>query len=211
MLIDADTRSIRVSDSWERPAPHHLDAFADIPAAIAGDALERLYAMDAGIRCLAGTHLVGFALPILTREGDNLAIHRALDLALPGDVLVVNGRGDTNRALVGDLLGAVMRRRHVRGAVIDGAVRDVAALNDMGLGIYARGATPSGPTKLGPGAIGEAVACGGVVVRAGDLVVADADGVAIVPRASLASVPDRIRAALAAEAAMRARIATMEA
>jgi hypothetical protein len=125
MFIDAPTDNLTLADPWERLAPELLDRFAKAPAANIGDVFDRLLVMDGGIRPFtAATRLVGTALPILTRAGDNLAIHRALDDAQPGDILVINGQGDLSRALIGDLIGEIMVSKGVLGAVIDGAVRD---------------------------------------------------------------------------------------
>jgi regulator of RNase E activity RraA len=204
MFIEAPTDTLRIAPGWERPAAALIERFAEVPAAIAGDAFDRLLVMDSAISPVGRhTRLVGPALPILTRAGDNLAIHRALDDARPGDVLVVSAQADVSRALIGDIIGEIMVARGVAGAVIDGAVRDAATLQ---LPVFARAVTPAGPFKDGPGVIGEAVACGGVVVNPGDLVVADSDGVAIVPRARLTWAVEAVAAITAKEEGMRARI-----
>jgi regulator of RNase E activity RraA len=140
------------------------------------------------------------------RSGDNLAIHRALDEARPGDVLVVNGHGDLTRALIGDLIGEIMVNTGVVGAVVDGAVRDVQALSELGLAVYARAVTPAGPFKHGPGAIGAPVAVGGVVVAAGDVLVGDSDGVVVVPRHRVREVVDAVDGIGEKEETLRRRI-----
>src|SRR5687767_7522334 len=104
MFITSNADNIVVTETWVRPAPSVREQFAALPAAIVGDVLGRMTALDGGIRlCTEPRVLVGFALPVDVPAGDNLGVHRALDEAGPGDVLVVNGRGDTTRALVGDL------------------------------------------------------------------------------------------------------------
>ena len=108
--------------------------------------------------------------------------------------------------MIGDLIGEYVRVRGVVGAVIDGAVRDAEALGAQGLAVFARAVTPAGPFKNGPGIIGRPVACGGVVVDPGDLVVADADGVAIVPLERLERTADAVEAIVAHEATLRAQI-----
>jgi regulator of RNase E activity RraA len=140
------------------------------------------------------------------RSGDNLAIHRALDEARPGDVLVVNGHGDMTRALIGDLIGEIMVNAGVVGAVVDGAVRDVQALSELGLAVYARAVTPAGPFKDGPGTIGAPVAVGGVVVAAGDVLVGDSDGVVVVPRHRVMEVVEAVDGIGEKEEALRQRI-----
>ena len=207
MFINAPTDSLTLTDPWPRVDRDLLDRFAKAPAANVGDVFDRLLVMDGGIRPFtSSTRLVGTALPILTRAGDNLAIHRALDDAQPGDVLVINGQGDLSRALIGDLIGEIMVNKGVLGAVIDGAVRDAETLAAQGLVVFARAATPAGPFKNGPGAIGSPVAVGGVVVSSGDVVVADADGVVIVPRQRAGWAAEQVAQVIDKEEALRRRI-----
>ena len=198
------TDTVPMDETWSRPGPEVVAAFDGLPAAAVGDVLDRLPVMDAGIRHLAGpTGLVGPALTVQTRPGDNLAIFRALQAARPGDVLVVAGGGDRNRALLGDLIGELLVAHGVTGVVIDGAVRDVATLDEMGLTVFARAVSPAGPFKNGPGRVGTAIACGGVVVGPGDLVVADGDGVVVAPAATLPVTLEAAWAKLRGEADLR--------
>nr|WP_245620746.1 hypothetical protein [Cryptosporangium arvum] len=196
-----------VAPSWSRAATAEFRRLGEVPAATVGDALQRMTVMDGGIRLFTGpTALLGSALPVDVRSGDNLAIHRALDDARPGDVLVVNGHGDLTRALIGDLIGEIMVNCGVVGAVVDGAIRDVRALTEMGLAVYARAVTPAGPFKDGPGVIGGPVAVGGVVVAAGDVLVGDSDGVVVVPRRRVQEVVDAVGAIGEYEETLRQRI-----
>src|SRR5689334_23136685 len=179
MFINAPTDSLTLADSWERVDRDLLDRFAKAPAANIGDVFDRLLVMDGGIRPFtSSTRLVGSALPIHTRAGDNLAIHRALDDAQPGDVLVINGQGDLSRALIGDLIGEIMVNKGVLGAVIDGAVRDAETLAAQGLVVFARAATPAGPYKHGPGLNGYPGAGGAGAGHPGAIVAAAAGGIA---------------------------------
>ncbi|WP_116950634.1 RraA family protein [Jiangella endophytica] len=207
MFLSVPADSIDVAPPWDRPPDAWLERLDGIPAALVGDVLNRMTVMDGGVRLLTDrATLIGFALPVDTREGDNLAVHRALDEARPGDVLVVNGRGDTTRALIGDLIGEIMVGAGVRGAVIDGAVRDVTALGELGLTVYARATTPAGPYKTGPGTVGATVAAGGIVVGPGDIIIGDADGVVVVPVSKVQHVSDEWQAALGRENQLRSRI-----
>ena len=207
MFINAPTDTLTLTNPWQRLDPDLLDRFAKAPAANVGDVFDRLLVMDGGIRPFtAQTRLVGTALPILTRAGDNLAIHRALDDARPGDVLVINGQGDLSRALIGDLIGEIMVNKGVLGAVVDGATRDAETLAAQGLVVFARAATPAGPFKNGPGVIGASVAVGGVVVSAGDLIVADTDGVTVVPRDRARWAADQVDQVIEREESLRRRI-----
>lgn len=207
MFIAAATDGVAIAPSWDRVAAAETRRLGEVPAANVGDALQRMTVMDGGIRLFTERAvLLGTALTVDVRSGDNLAIHRALDEARPGDVLVVNGHGDTTRALIGDLIGEIMVNAGVTGAVVDGAVRDVRAMSGMGLAVYARAVTPAGPFKDGPGAIGVPVAVGGVVVAAGDVIVGDADGVVVVPRARVKEVVGAVDGIGEREEALRERI-----
>lgn len=207
MYIAASTENVTIAPAWTRPDAGLLDRFADFPAAAVGDALDRMTVLDGAVRlCTTAAGLRGFALPVDVRAGDNLAVHRALDDARPGDVLVVNSRGDTTRAVLGDLMGEIMTARGVTGAVVDGAVRDVDALSKQGIAVYARAVTPAGPSKNGPGSIGHPVAVGGVVVQAGDLLVGDEDGVVVVARDRIADVAELAQEVIGREESLRARI-----
>lgn len=207
MFIDAPTSSLTVGS---RPAVGPLEvvqSFKQYPTANVGDAMNRLNVMDSGIATQWATgRCVGPALTVLTREGDNLAIHRALDDAEPGDVLVINALGGTTRAVFGDLLAEICLAAGIAGVVIDGLTRDRAGIEEMALPVWARGVSPAGPAKHGPGAVNVPVACGGVVVHPGDLVCADDDGVAVVPVGSSAEVLDRLQKIEDFERELRAKI-----
>jgi RraA family protein len=157
--------------------------FASVPAANVGDAQERFGIASGLVPMWPGAKLAGPALTVWTRPGDNLYIHHALDIAEPGDIIVINGHGDLSRALIGDLIGIRAKSLGVGGFVIDGAVRDADALADCEMPVFARAVTPAGPYKHGPGRLQQPVAIAGVVVVPGDIIVADADGVVVVQRA----------------------------
>ncbi|MEE7505476.1 RraA family protein [Methylobacterium sp. C33D] len=180
--------------------PVVLAAFRDVSTATISDCLERMPVLT-GLRPFhRGGPLIGTAFTVRVRSGDNLAIHQALEEVRPGDVLVVDGGGDTGRALVGDIMKAIAESRGVAGFVIDGAVRDTAAFAGADFPCYARAATPRGPFKTGPGAINVPVCVGGWTVNPGDVVVGDADGVVSFPSADAATLLDAVRAQAAREA-----------
>lgn len=182
MFIDASTKSLTVSPRPTNAPSGLIKSLKRYPTANVGDAMDRLNLMDTGIASQwANARCVGPALTVLTREGDNLAIHRALDDAEPGDVLVINALGGTTRAVFGDLLAEICLAKGIAGVIIDGLTRDRAAIRELGLPVWARGASPAGPAKYGPGAVSVPVACGGTVVNPGDLITADDDGVAVIP------------------------------
>jgi RraA family protein len=207
MFISAATDSLSVTDGWDRTPPDDVRRLGEVPAANVGDALARMTVLDGGIRLVTErSELLGNALTVDVRAGDNLAVHRALDDAHPGDVLVINGHGDTTRALIGDLIGEIMISAGITGAVIDGAARDVRTLSELGLTVYARAVTPAGPFKHGPGSIGVPVAVGGVVVAPGDVMVGDADGVVVVPRRQVEEVLGAVDGIVAEEESLRQKI-----
>lgn len=207
MFIEAVTDSCRIASRWPRPDAETVAALGRFPAANIGDAQDRLGLVHSGIAARwPGARCAGPALPVLTREGDNLAIHRALDEAEPGDVLVVNGFGETSRAVFGDLLAEICLARGIAGVVLDAASRDVGAIAELGLPLWARANSPAGPTKTGPGTIGYPVAIGGVVVHPGDVLIADDDGVAVVEQSRTEAVLQRLEGIERFEAGLRQRI-----
>jgi RraA family protein len=179
-----------------------------MPTSVIGDGMGRLGAMSGAIRALwPGAAVHGPALTVWVRAGDNLKIHQALALAAPGDVLVVNGHGALTHALFGDLMATAAAARGIAGIVVDGAVRDLSALEKSAFPAFGLGSCASGPTKEGTGEVGYPIACGGVVCAPGDLIVGDADGVVVVPRSDMRSVLEAATAVLEGEAEARERIA----
>jgi RraA family protein len=207
MFINASAESITVTTGWERAPGDQIDAVAQHPVALIGDVQRRLGMMASAIRPMTKhARFHGTILPVLTREGDNLAIHRALDEAQPGDVLVINGNSEVNRSVFGDLLAEICIARGVAGVVIDGAVRDVDEIEALGLPVFARGANPAGPSKTGPGTVGVAVACGNIVCHAGDAIIGDRDGLIVVSRDDLASHAAKLIEQDAFESSLRSKI-----
>ena len=122
------------------------------------------------------------------RPGDNLMIHAAMALAQPGDVLVIDGKGDRSCAVMGAIMITTCKKLGLGGVVIDGAHRDTEDLLALGFPVYSVGSNPNGPTKRVPGRINGPISCGGVAVNPGDLVVGDGDGVVVVERETVASL-----------------------
>jgi RraA family protein len=151
--------------------------------------------------------LVGTAITVQTRHGDNLMIHQALDQARPGDTIVVDGGGDISQALVGEIMMRKAQARGVAGFVIYGAIRDVAAFRDSSFPCYACGVTHKGPYKNGPGLLNVPVTIGGMIVNPGDLIVGDEDGVIALSPALAQSLVPAIRKVQEREAAIMAEIA----
>lgn len=159
-----------------------VNAYWEIPSSIVSDGMEKMFAMDSAIRPFhPKPKFVGHALTIHCPPGDNLVLQKAIEMAEPGDVLIMNAGGNTTQAPVGEIVVSNCIRKGVAGLIIDGAIRDSDILPTLAIPVFAKGVTHRGCYKDGPGEINVTIACGGVVVRPGDLVVGDHDGVVIVP------------------------------
>ncbi len=156
--------------------------FRELPVANISDVMSRMAAGGARLRPLyEGNRLAGPALTVRTRPGDNLMTHKALDLAEPGDVIVVDAGGDLTNSIIGELMVAYMVHRRLGGIVINGAIRDSETIRKGQFPVYAAGVTHRGPYKDGPGEINVSVSLDGMVIEPGDLMVGDADGLLCIP------------------------------
>ena len=184
-----------------KPPSGLIEAFKSAPTSIISDNLARL-AGSVGLRPFhRGGRMVGTAFTVRTRPGDNLAIHRALEMVGPGDVIVVDGGGDETRALVGEIMKNIAEYRGASGYVIDGAIRDVAAFAASDFPCFARAVIHRGPYKSGPGDINVPVSIGGAVISPGDIVVGDEDGVVSFSQAAAPALLEAVKAQVAREEA----------
>jgi RraA family protein len=178
-----------------------IDRFRSIPVANISDSMSRMSAGGPLLRPMhAGGVLAGPAFTVKVRPGDNLLLHKALDLAAPGDIIVCDGGGDLTNALIGELMIAHAIKRGLGGVVINGAVRDSAAIRAGRFPVFAAGVTHRGPYKDGPGEINVALAIGGMVIAPGDLVIGDDDGLLCVPRLEAETIYKAAKAKNDAEA-----------
>lgn len=182
-----------------KPAPALIEAFRNASTSIISDNLERLPGAVGLKPFHRGGALVGVAFTVRTRPGDNLAIHKALELVGPGDVIVVDGGGDESRALVGEIMLNIAKYRGAAGYVIDGAIRDAGALAASDFPVFARTAIHRGPYKSGPGDINVPVSIGGMVVLPGDIVVGDEDGVVAFSQAIAPKLLEAVKAQIKRE------------
>jgi regulator of RNase E activity RraA len=167
-----------------------VEALAAFPSGIVSDCLNRMGAMDGRLRALVpGVRYCGPAVTVAEVEGGNLMSHAALELLEAGDVLVIDAKGITTRACFGGVQAQAAARRGAVGLVADGAIRDVGDLAGLALGVHAAGTCPGGPLKGWGGNVNTPIACGGVAVRPGDLVLGDDDGVVVVPLELAAELP----------------------
>jgi 4-hydroxy-4-methyl-2-oxoglutarate aldolase len=166
-----------------------VEAASSFPSSILADVAGRRCALNGRIAPLAPSmRFAGPALTVEVRPGDNLMIHAALAIAKAGDVIVVDGKGDLGSALMGEIMCQQAAALGIAAVVIDGAVRDSEAIRELGFPMYAAGLNPNGPTKFVPGRLNHPISIGGVVVRPGDLVVGDADGVTVIEREKAAAM-----------------------
>jgi len=166
-----------------------VQQFREIPVANVSDSMYRMSAGGARLRPMhKGGRMAGPALTVKTRPGDNLMVHKALDLAERGDVIVVDAGGDLTNALIGEIMSTYAAARGIAGIVIDGAIRDADEIRANAFPVYAAGVTHRGPYKDGPGEINVPVAIDGMVIAPGDLVLGDGDGILCVPFDSTAAV-----------------------
>ncbi|MBW8718600.1 MAG: RraA family protein [Variovorax paradoxus] len=180
--------------NFERVPAHVVAQAAQFQPAILADVAGRRGAMHGRIKALRPRmKLAGPAFTVEVRPGDNLMIHAAIAMARPGDVLVIDGKGDQGSALMGTIMMTACQKLGIAGVVMDGACRDSLEIDEMDFPVFCVGTNPNGPTKNIAGRIGHSVSVGDVTVRAGDFVIADGDGVVVVER-------ERIEALLPAAA-----------
>jgi len=197
----------RVAGPWRRPDAQTLAAFGNASSAQVADCMSRLGGMDAGVRPVwPSPRIIGAAITVWCHSGDNLMLHKALSLAQPGDVIVVNTQGNVANSGFGELVATSAVKIGICGVVIDGTVRDVDAIESLRLPVYARGVCANGCNKDGAGEVGSVIACGGVAVRSGDIIVADRDGVTVVPLDDAPEVARLAAAQIEREAARKSEI-----
>lgn len=179
--------------------------FRALAVAVVSDNLNRLHGTRALRPFHSGRRVIGTAVTVKTRPGDNMSLHRAFNRLRAGDVLVVDGGGDLQQGLVGEIMMSRAKAMGVAGFVIDGAIRDVGALDRLDFPCFARGVTHRGPYKSGPGEINVPVSIDGMVVMPGDVILGDEDGVIAFDRAVAAELLALVRAQEVREAdALRA-------
>ena len=174
---------------FERLTPETLAAWAEIPPAVASDCMNRENVMAAAVKPVrAGTTLAGQARTVTSMVGDNGVSHVATALVGPGEVMVIDAGGHEDVAVWGGVATRAAMARGIAGVVIDGAVRDVAEIRELGFPCFARAVVPGGPHKGFGGTIDGAIACAGCPVSPGDIVLGDDDGIAVVPLALQAAL-----------------------
>jgi len=199
--------SMRILDIPQRPDARLIAEFAKMVTPHLSDSMERLYAGGPRLRPMHREgKLAGPAFTVKTAAGDNLLVHKALDAARPGDVIVVDAGGFLDNAIIGELMMTRAKQRGVAGIVIWGAIRDSAEIGGGTYPVFAAGVTHRGPYKNGPGEINVPIMMGGTPVNPGDIIVGDADGLVAVPQELALQVLASAKAILAKETAAKEQI-----
>ena len=203
----------RIKTDIERSEPDVVSSLGSFDTPAISDLMNRLYTVSPAIHNLTdpSLRLMGTACTVKVYPGDNLMVHKSLDIARRGDVIVVDASSSSLTAVLGDIVSTKARHRGVAGFVIDGLVRDLPGIRGLGdFPVFARGVTPIGPLHRGPGEINHAVSVGGIVVQPGDVIVGDANGVVVVPRELAPEMVRRLEERKAAEADYTAAVSQGE-
>ena len=193
----------RIRHEIERPSPDTVAGLGEFDTPAISDLMNRLYTMQPAIRPVTDSDLrvLGPACTVKVYPGDNLMVHKALDVAQPGDVIVIDAGQSMMNGVLGDLISTKARHRGVQGYVVDGLIRDLPDIQALGdFPVFARGVSPIGPLHRGPGEINHAICAGGIVVKPGDVIVGDLNGVVVVPREIADELLERLRNRAAVEA-----------
>ncbi len=184
----------RIRLDFPRPDEGVMQQLSAFATPDISDLLNRLYSVDPAISCLTGGHrrLCGPVCTVKVYPGDNLMVHKVLDIAKPGDIVVIDANGSDQYAVLGDLISTKAKHRGIAGFVVDGFIRDLPGIQELDYPVFARGTTPIGPLHRGPGEINFPICCGGRVVNPGDVLVADGSGMVVVPRNIIAELVERL-------------------
>lgn len=167
----------RIKKNIDRASQKLIESFLEFNTPDISDMLNRMYTMNSQIQDLTGQgKIIGSACTVKVYPGDNLMVHKALDIAKSGDIIVVDC-GESCNGIIGDLIATKAKHRGIAGFVIDGLIRDVEGIREIGMPVYAKGNTPKGPLHRGPGEINYPIVCGGIVVNPGDIIYGDANGI----------------------------------
>lgn len=160
-----------------------IEQLKNVPTTAISDVLKGMNNLDPTIKPLKETYkIAGEAYTVKLAVGDNLNLLKALKEVKPGDILIVDAKGDTYRAIAGDFVVGMMQTLEVGGLVVDGVIRDLIDIKKLNFPVFSKGTTVSSGTKTGPGEIDVPISCGGTSVNPGDIVVGDVDGIVVIPR-----------------------------
>ncbi|MBF9033933.1 RraA family protein [Rhodobacterales bacterium HKCCE2091] len=200
--------SLKIREPERRVSPENVARYREIPSAVIGDCMLRLQAAGGAVRPMhAGSSvLAGPAYTVKARPGDNLFTHKAIDLASPGDVIVVDAGGKLDNAIVGEMMLTHAETRGIAGVIIFGAIRDHGHVSRHTFPVFASGVTLRGPFQTGPGHINVPIAIDGMVIHPGDLIIGDDDGVISIPYDDVDPLYEECAKRFAGENAQRGRV-----
>lgn len=201
-----DPTQLTMRTNFTRPTPVQIAAFRDVPTAFVCDAMDGGGGMETAISPLLNAHVVGCALVADNGPEENLGTMGAIHIMQPGDVIVAAMRGGQTVAAAGDMVLAMMRNKDGAGFVTDGPMRDLTGIRDVGLPAWCTGLNPNSPYTKGPARVGFGASVGGQIVNSGDIIVADENGVVIVPFARIDAVIAQLKDIQAAEVALEALV-----
>ncbi len=170
----------RINNVIDRPEKSIVNDFSSLPSANVGDVLNRQFCISGSLKKMNRHKLCGSAVTVFLRNGDNLLLYKAVQLAERGDVIVVNAKGGMDNAIMGELILRWAESKGVSGFIINGAIRDVDYISKSTVPVYALGVTPAGPYKDGVGEINYPITIDNVVINPGDIVLGDDDGIVVI-------------------------------
>lgn len=185
-----------------------VNKFKVIPTTCISDAMQGLNSLDPAIKPLKENYrFAGKALTVKTAVGDNLAVLKAIRDSKPGDVLVVDAKGDQYRAIAGDFVAGMAQTMRISALVVDGVIRDIVAIKELNFPVFSKGTTVASSGKAGNGEINVPISCGGAAVQPGDIIVGDADGVVVIPQVIAQEVLDKALEKLSKDEKRESKIA----
>lgn len=169
-----------------------INQFKEIPTTCISDAMHGLNNFDPAIKPLKENYrFAGRALTVKTAVGDNLAVLKAIRESKPGDVLIIDAKGDQYRAIAGDFVAGMAQTMGISALVVDGVIRDIIAIKELNFPVFSKGTTVASSGKAGNGEINVPISCGGAAVQPGDIIAGDADGVVVIPQSIAQKVLDK--------------------
>ncbi|MCR9119265.1 MAG: RraA family protein [bacterium] len=185
----------RICNDFRRIAPADYEQLADFETPDVSDMLNRLFAVNSQIHLLTAPEhrLCGPVCTVKVFPGDNLMVHKVLDIAQPGDIVAIDAGGSSMNAIIGDVICTKAKHRGIQGFIVDGLIRDLPGIFEIDMPVFARGVTAIGPLHRGPGEINFPISCGGTVINPGDIITADAAGIVVAPQDIVIDLIERLQ------------------